>query len=84
MAVKAKKPRFKTLAGAERRVRRLEKVLHEYGEMCCRKDAEKQLLAKLAATGPAFFNPLEAAAAEMLRDEILRRMNMRSDGTFIT
>lgn len=41
-------------------------------------------LAKLAATGPAFSNPLEAAAAERIRDRILReKCNLKPDGTFI-
>lgn len=44
-------------------------------EDCCK------LLAKLAATGPAFSNPLEAMAAEKLRDVLLDAMGLQSDGT---
>ena len=35
------------------------------------KDAEKLLLARLSAKTPQFFNPLDAMAAEKLRDDIL-------------
>lgn len=50
-----------------------------------RKDQELKLnqLAKLAAKGPTFFNPLEAFAAEDVRDKILASMGMKPDGTFL-
>ncbi len=39
-------------------------------------------MAKLAATGPAFYYPLEAMAAEQLRDDILRvSCRLNPDGT---
>ena len=41
-----------------------------------------KLLARLAATGPAFDNPLMAWEAENLRDEILASMNMYPDGNY--
>lgn len=47
------------------------------------KNAELDLLAKLAAAGPAFFNPLEAAAAELTRNTRLRMLDMYPDGKFI-
>lgn len=83
MAVRAKKTRFKTLETAERRVRLLEKRLQEYEEICQRKDVELNMLAKLAAAGPAFFSPLDAIAAERMRDARLRMMGMHPNGTFI-
>jgi hypothetical protein len=33
--------------------------------------SERQLLALLAADGPAFYNPLEAMAAQTVRDRVL-------------
>jgi hypothetical protein len=38
---------------------------------CAERRHELRLLAKLAAKKPMFFNPLEAFAAETLRDRIL-------------
>lgn len=78
-----KKTRFKTLENAERRVRLLERRLQEYEDICRMKNAELDLLAKLAAAGPAFFNPLEAAAAELTRNTRLRMLGMYPDGKFI-
>lgn len=40
-------------------------------------------LAKLAAKGPAFFNPLEVMAAEGVRDRILKDLGMAPDGSFL-
>lgn len=82
--VKKKKTRFKSLENAERRVRLLEQRIKEYEVICGRKDAELNLLARLAATGPAFFNPLTAAEAECVRDARLRNLHMHPDGTFIS
>ena len=64
----------KSLAGAQRRVRELTLQVSE-----CKRIAG--ILAKLSAKGPAFFNPLEAMAAEKIRDEILSRMGLNPDGT---
>ena len=83
MVAKLKKTRFKSLESAERRIRQLQQRIKDYEAICARKTDELHLLAKLAATGPAFFNPLEAAAAEKIRDALLYRMRMNPDGTFL-
>jgi hypothetical protein len=76
MNEKTKKRRYvyraKTLRGAETRVRQLLKTLREYDKICDRLKLERRTLAKLAAEGPCFYNPLDAMAAEILRDKILR------------
>lgn len=74
----------KSLASAQRRVRELNRLIEDYRQVVDRFHRERVLLAKLAAKGPAFFNPLEAAAAESVRDEILRRdCRMNPDGSFV-
>lgn len=90
MATKAKKTRFKSQESAEARVRLLEKRLHELDAIATRYSNElKQqrklslLLAKLAAKGPAFFNPLEILDAQRCRDLILSQNGMNPDGSFI-
>lgn len=72
----------KSINGAQRRVRQLQKQLDECHRLLGQFAKERLLLAKLAATGPAFFNPLEAFAAEDVRDKILAQNGMNSDGTF--
>ena len=64
-------------------MRILEKRLQEYEDICRRKNTELDLLAKLAAKGPAFFNVLEAATAELIRNTRLRMLGMHPDGKFI-
>lgn len=79
----------KSLRGAERRVRELLKQRDECDELISRLAAERNraleernLLAKLAARGPAFFNPLEVMALEKLRDQILCDVwKMNPDGS---
>lgn len=85
-----KKTRFKSQESAEARVRLLEKRLQELDAIATRYSNElKQqrklslLLAKLAAKGPAFFNPLEALDAERCRDLILSQNGMNPDGSCI-
>lgn len=78
------KPRFKSQANAEKRVRELERQLNEWRQIAERFDVERKMLAKLAAKGPTFFNPLEAFAAEDVRDKLLAKMGMKPDGTFLT
>lgn len=69
------KPTPKTLAGATRRVRALQKQIELL-------KCDRMVLAMLAADGPAFYNPLTAATAKTLRDEILRRdCKMNPDGS---
>jgi hypothetical protein len=74
----------KSLAGAQRRVRELEKQIKELDKALGRRMEECKILAKLAAKGPTFFNPLEIWEAEKVRDHELRNMNMNPDGTFIS
>lgn len=79
-----RKPRFKSVEAAERRVRLLEKRRDEYEEICQRYERQLIALAKLAATGPAFYNPLEVAAVEELRDRLLRSIRLNPDGSIIS
>lgn len=80
----------KTITGAQRRVRELMNQLDDYRKMFDRvSDENRRLkadrirLAKLAAKGPCFFNPLDAMAAENLRDGILYECGLNPDGSFI-
>lgn len=83
-----KKTRFKSVESAEARVRLLEKRMQDYERICARIAADLKtqkrlavLLAKLAATGPAFLNPLEALDAERCRDLILSENGLNPDGS---
>lgn len=81
-AKKAKSYTAKTLGGAQARVRSLLKQRNEAHELIYQLNQERTMLAKLAAKGPCFFNPLEAMAAERLRDRVLRQFcQMNPDGT---
>ncbi len=72
----------KSLAGAQRRVRELSKQLKQMSDVLTRFQLERNLLAKLAAKGPAFYNPLDVYAAEQLRDRILAQVwNLNPDGS---
>lgn len=62
----------KSLTGAERRVRQLERNYKRLDELAGRWRKERQLLAMLAADGPCFSNPILVAKAKQMRDEILR------------
>ena len=73
----------KSLDGAEKRVRELQRQLREASEILERWANERKALAKLAAKGPCFFNPLEAFAAETIRDEILFHCGLAPDGKFL-
>jgi hypothetical protein len=81
----------KSISGAQARVRQLEKQVADcsrYLGMANEREkklkSERQVLAKLAAKGPCFYNPLDAWAAETLRDEILRtECGLNPDGTYI-
>jgi hypothetical protein len=88
--MKAKPYTAKTLAGAQCRVRQLEKIVasmnNGWADCECRENkanANCQLLARLAAKGPAFDNPLEAMAAGKIRDEVLCDIGLNPDGTKI-
>lgn len=80
----------KSLSGAQRRVRELLKQRKELMADLQRLDQhlnnflkERIMLAKLAAKGPAFDNPLVAFEAEQIRDDILRRVGLAPDGKFL-
>lgn len=76
--------RFKSIAGAERRIGNLQKQLREADALLVRFNAERIALAKLAAKGPTFFNPLDVVVAERIRDKILRELcYMNPDGTVL-
>lgn len=78
-----KKPyKAKSLKGAERRVRELMRICDSWRQVAEQFNSERLMLAKLAAKGPTFFNPLDAMAAEKVRDEILDRLGINPDGTF--
>lgn len=82
MTTKTKPYRARTLAGASRRVRRLEdqvrRLRAELGQLL----HERRILAKACADGPAFDNPLWAIQAYNLRDRILRtECHLKHDGT---
>lgn len=62
----------KTLSGAQRRVRDLEKLVEKHKELLTRFDAERKLMARLAADTPQFSNPLMVYEAKKTRDEILK------------
>lgn len=74
----------KTLSGAQARVRELENRIAEYREKFDQLYEDRSLLARLAADGPCFNNPLEAMAARKRRDLILsRQFRLNPDGTSI-
>lgn len=84
MTAKLSVTRFKSQQGAERRVRELEKRLHELDSVARKMAKQLLLLARLAAEGPAFDNPLVAYEAKKIRDDILRRMGMGPDGKVLS
>ncbi|HYF35134.1 MAG TPA: hypothetical protein VD994_07605 [Prosthecobacter sp.] len=78
-----RKPRFKSIESA---VKRLEQYKAAFKDACQRaKDAmaDAKLMARLAADGPCFDNPLEAMAAKNRRDELLAIQGLRPDGKHI-
>lgn len=70
----------KTLTGAQAAVRRLQRLVDEQSRLLQQYHEERKLLARLAAKGPAFDNPLVAFEAERVRDAVLRQLNLRPDG----
>lgn len=78
----------KSLAGAQRKVRQLQRdnqqlsnAVKEFAQLFGRAEHEKRMLARLAAKGPAFDNPLIAWEAEALRDRILAGLGLKPDGS---
>jgi len=80
-----KKPyKAKSIKSAQRRVRELQRLFDEAVTALGQYAKDRRNLAKLAAEGPAFFNPIEVAAIKRLRDEILRsECKLNPDGTII-
>lgn len=82
MAVKEKPYRATSLSGAQREVRCLRKQLKHVTALFeeCHKD--RLLMAKLAADGPAFDDPLTASLAKVRRDELLKKwLRLKPDGS---
>jgi hypothetical protein len=80
--MKAKLYQAKTLSGAQSRVRQLQKQLFSMAETLGQYRNDRKWMAMLAAEGPCFSNPLEAMAAKIRRDEILRvQCGLNPDGT---
>lgn len=74
----------KTLKGATGRVRALQEQLDHLDKLAGRFMLQRQELAKLAAEGPAFDNPLKIYEAKKLRDLILEKeCGLNPDGSFI-
>ena len=69
--MKGRQYKARTIAGATARVRQLEENFHRLDQLAMKYKKERDLLAQLAARTPQFDNPLEAIAAESLRDAIL-------------
>ena len=64
----------RSLKGAEAQVRNCRKQIRQRDEVIDRLIGERNALAKLAADGPQFNNPIEAMAAKKIRDEVLKRI----------
>lgn len=78
----------KSLAGAQRKARELQRDNQQlYAEIAdlkrylVREQHASRMLARLAAKGPAFDNPLIAWEAEQLRDRILAELGLNPDGS---
>lgn len=78
----AKPYTVRSITGAQARVRQLVKQIEERDKLLTRWAGERAMLAKLAADGPAFSNPLDAAAAIAVRDDILYRLKLNPDGSY--
>jgi len=63
--------RAKSLASAEKMVRRLQRQILERDDLIWIWNRERQLLAKLAADTPQFNNPFVVMEAKQIRDRIL-------------
>ncbi len=80
--MKTKPYKGKSLNGAIRRIRELQRAADAWQKIAERFDAQRRTLAMLCADGPAFDNPMLAMLAKTLRNEILAKMGMNQDGTF--
>jgi hypothetical protein len=61
----------KSLNGAQRRVRQLEKQILQWRDLAEQYHYERCQLAKLASDTPQFFNPFHVTEAKQIRDRIL-------------
>ena len=80
----------KTIRGAQEYARRLRRQLDDAHDAIenmagtvSRLLDERIMLAKLAADGPCFDNPLQAHQAKSIRDTILKDECLAPDGTFL-
>lgn len=81
MATKQKPVRrFKTHAAAEQRLAQVEEKLEQERDRLERCRQQMLMLAKLAADGPCFFNPLHVAEAKALRNDLLYQAGLRPNG----
>lgn len=74
--------RFKSIEGAERRVALLERQIEANGGTIRAMVNDMRVLARLAADGPAFDNPLAIIAAKHIRDRVLADINLNPDGSY--
>lgn len=89
MEAKKRKPyKAKSIEGAQRKVRQLQRdneqlraELAYVDRYLVREQHTSRLLARLAAKGPAFDNLMVALEAETRRDQILAELGMNPDGT---
>lgn len=79
----AKPYKARTLRGATQRVRAMQESLVRIDRLARKYYDERNALAKLAADGPAFDNPLVVFEAKCVRDRVLRELGLRPDGSWI-
>jgi hypothetical protein len=72
--------RFKTHAAAEQRLAQVEAKLEQERDRVERCRQQMLMLAKLAADGPCFLNPLHVAEAKALRNDLLYQAGLRPNG----
>ncbi len=81
-AKKKRKPyKPRTLKGAESYVKNLRFQLAEMERYDRWKTHAINMLARLAADGPTFFDPMKVAEARKIRDETLKNLGLNPDGT---
>jgi predicted ATPase len=66
-----------------KQIRHLDTILGDYMAQVKKLQTEREVLAMLAARGPAFDNPILAAEATKLRDKVLRECGLNPDGTLV-
>ena len=83
--MKAKPYKARSISGAQQYVRLLLKQRMNTEALLSKWSHERRMLAKLAASGPAFYNPLDVYAAQKIRDVILEKeCRLNPDGTPLT